>query len=159
MLPMEKRVEKKVPPRRLVELVRRYRVCWEVWPEYLQVSGARRQVGFELLLCGTHEPGVNQMTPGCYDCCRVFEALQEIASWIQPQGFRESKYRIGCYDGALHYAARRQHRPDVMLLLKILHRDHIEAPVDECQVRCLKEMKATLRSLGAPKGYWSPQAA
>lgn len=146
-------------PKRLIELVKRFRVCWEVWPEYLQVSGARHQVGFQLLLCGTHEPGVNQPTPGCNHCYRVFEALQEIALWIQPQEIRLSKYRIGCYDRALHYAALRQHRPDVTLSLTILHRERIEATVDECQVRCLGEMKAKLRSLGAPEGRWSPQVA
>ena len=147
------------PPSRLIELVKRFRVCWEVWPEYLLVSGARRQVGFELLLCGAHEQGVNSLTPGCPHCCRVFEALQEIATWIEPQEFRQSKYRIGCYDAALHYAALRQHRPDVALSLKFLHREHIEAPVDECQLHCLEEMKARLRSLGAPEGRWSTQAA
>lgn len=146
-------------PRRLVEFVKRFRVCWEVWPEYLQVSGARRQVGFELLLCGTHEPGVSNPTPGCCHCHRVFDALQEIAVWIQPKEIRLSRYRIGCYDIALHYAALRQHRPDVTLSLKILHREDIAAPVDECQLRCLEEMKAKLRSLGSPEGRWSPKAS
>jgi len=139
--------------------VKRFRVCWEVWPEYLVVCGERRHVGFELVLCGTHEPGTTTIMPGCLHCHRVFEALQEIAIWIQPQEIRPSKYRIGPYDSALHYAAVRNHRPDVALSVKILHRERIEDPLDECQVRCLEEMKSKLRALGAPEGRWFLTAA
>ena len=45
------------------ELVERFRVCWEVWPEYRIVRGEKRQIGYALELSGTHEPGVEHDVP------------------------------------------------------------------------------------------------
>jgi len=74
----------------LKELVRQFRVCWEVWPEHIAVAGQRRQVGFALELSGTHEPAVDHPTPGCLHCRKVFAALQVIAVYILPRDERQS---------------------------------------------------------------------
>jgi hypothetical protein len=39
----------------LAQLVNRYRVCWEVWPEYALIGQKSRQVGFELELLGSNQ--------------------------------------------------------------------------------------------------------
>lgn len=136
------------------ELVERYRVCWEVWPEYTSVRGERRQIGFALELSGTHEPGVEPPLPGCEHCIRVYNALQTIASHIIPQERRPSRHDIGIYDPAIHYSPQRRWRPDVSLTVRILHRSGFEQPVDECENKCLNEMKTHLRKLGAAEGRW-----
>src|SRR3990170_3796561 len=65
---MVKHEEVQSPERGLVDLkqlVKRYRICWEVLPEYVYEDHERRQTGFRLELVGTHEPGVDHPEPGC----------------------------------------------------------------------------------------------
>ena len=136
------------------ELVERFRVCWEVWPEYRIVRGEKRQIGYALELSGTHEPGVEHPTPGCEHCVCVYHALQAIAAHIIPQERRPSRHDIGIFDGAIHYSRKRRDRPDISLIIQILHRTDFEQPVDECENKCLNEMKAHLRELDAFEGQW-----
>ncbi len=56
---------------------------------------------------------------------------------------------------ALRYSAVRGNRPDVTLSVKIVHRRGFDQPVDDCEMRCLKEMKAHLAELGACERQWS----
>ncbi len=118
----------------LKELVERFRVCWEVWPEYVYVGREKRQVGFALELYGTHEPGTGHVDPGCRHCQRVFAALRTIVDWIQPRDLRPSMYEIAPYDQSISYSSVRDNREDVCLTLRILHRSGFECPVDECEV-------------------------
>lgn len=139
----------------LVDLVSRYQVCWEVWPEFLMFGDKQQQVGFELELSGTHESGTGHVTPGCPACHHVYSALLAIADWILPKEERPSRYEIGPYEQALRYSAVRGNRPDVTLSVKILHRRGFDQPVDQCEVRCLEEMKLRLKQLGACERQWS----
>ena len=140
------------------DLVRQFRVCWEVCPEYAFVNQERRQVGFILELYGTHETWVEHPEAGCDECLRVFHALQTIAEDILPQEYRPSRSDLGIYDQAIHYDRKRAERPDVVLPIKITHREGYDRPVDECENRCLKEMKQRLLELGAREGRWAPAA-
>ena len=139
----------------LTELVNRYQVCWEVWPEYLMVDGKEQQVGFDLELTGTPELGTDHVGPGCPACRRVYSALHSVADWILPKEERPSQYEIGPYEQALRYTAVRGSRPDVTLSVKVLHRRGFDQPVDQCEVRCLQEMKERLKQLGACERQWS----
>ena len=47
------------------ELVRRYHVYWDVWPEYTFIKHEKRQIGFELDLAGTHGDEAEHPAPGC----------------------------------------------------------------------------------------------
>ena len=145
--------------RNIRALVERFRVCWEVWPEYMIVRGEKRQIGYVLEISGTHEPGVEHPTPGCEHCVRVYNALQTIAEHIIPQERRPSRHDIGIFDAAIHYSRKRRERPDISLTIRILHRTGFEQPVDECENKCLNEMKAHLRELGAFEGRWIPAVA
>ena len=140
----------------LTDLVREFQVCWEVSPVYAYVREERKEVGFVLELYGTHEPWVEHPEAGCDHCLRVFTALQTIAEGILPEEFRPSRSDLGIYDQAIHYARKRAGRPDVVLPIKITHREGYERPVDECENRCLTEMKQRLREMGAYEGRWKP---
>ena len=139
----------------LTDLVQRYQVCWEVWPEYLVADGKERKVGFELELTGTPEVGTHQISPGCPACRQVYAALHAIADWILPKEERPSMYEMGQFEQALRYSFARAMRPDVMLTVKILHRHGFDQPVDQCEIRCLQEMKQRLAKLGACQRQWS----
>lgn len=144
-----------VDTKNLQESVRRFRVCWDVWPEYVLVDKQTRQVGFELELSGTHEAGVEHAVPGCEHCRRVFAALSDIADWILPKEKRASRYDLEPYQPRLHYSGSRDFRPDVALAIRILHRTDGLNPVDACELRCLEEMKQRLHELGASQGSWT----
>lgn len=144
-------------PSVLAELVQRFRVCWEV-SRGLHVMGHEiRQIGFSLVLYGTHEPGVEHPIPGCEHCRHVFAALQTIAAYLLPRERRESSYDVGTFDQAIHFARERDNRPDVELAITIYHRHGYERPVDACEIRCLEEMKQRLKELGACERHWSPR--
>jgi hypothetical protein len=139
----------------LTQFVRRYRICWEVWPELLVRDNKQRQVGFELELSGSHDFEGHHSGPGCSGCRQVFLALHAVVEHILPPEGRPSRYEIGPYEQALRYSAVRGNRPDVTLTVKVLHRQGFDQPVDPCEVRCLEEMKARLRELGACERQWS----
>ena len=138
----------------LRELVQRFRVCWKVWPELAYVGGEKRQIGYQLELAGTHEPGVEHPEPGCEHCQHVFAALRDIAEWIVPPATWDSQYDIGSYDQAIRYSVAHRNRPDIILIIRIVHRTGFEQPVEECQSRCLEEMEQRLTELGASRRSW-----
>jgi hypothetical protein len=143
----------------LAELVQRFRVCWEAWPEFELLGHEKRQIGFVLELHGTHEPGVKHPLPGCPHCLRVFDALRTIADWILPREKRPSRYEIESYVPVISYSPARGNRDDVTLTIRILHREGYERPVDACEARCLKEMEARLKELGASEKQWVERKA
>lgn len=139
---------------RLKELVEKHQVCYEVWPETLLVNGQRVKVGFELQLYGSHQHGKTEFSPGCRLCVETFEDLRQIAERIMPKEERLSLYEIEPYDRSLHLEPKRKFRPEVALTMKILHRHGFDQPVDQCEERCLKEMKEKLEQLGVRQGEW-----
>ncbi len=150
-----------VTPSVLKELVERFQVCWEVWPEYAMVGHEKRQIGFALDLYGTHEDGAEHTEPGCPECQRVFAALHVLAGWVVPKEIRASYYPLEPYRQTISYSPARRNRPDITLTIKVIHREGYERPVDACEVRCLHEMEEELRNLGAPERQWRrrPHAA
>jgi hypothetical protein len=139
----------------LRELVRKHKVCWEVWPEYhIDRKGKKIQIGFELDLIGTHfQPG-HTPEPGCAECVKVYDDLKRIALWIMPKEERDSRYEIGVFDASIHNASQRKSRADIVVPIRILHREGFDRPTDDCEVRCLSEMEEKLKELGAQKVYW-----
>lgn len=141
----------------LRDLVEKHKICWEVYPESHQDGKGRKiQIGFALSLIGNHYQPTHLPEPGCDECFKVYNALWEIAVWILPKEKRLSRYEIQIFDHALRYTPSRNLRPEVTLTLKILHAEGFDRPVDACEQKCLNEMKAKLRQLGALQGRWQP---
>ncbi len=133
-------------------LVEKHSVHYEARPEEQLVDGKIVKIGFALELCGTHEHGETRMTPGCERCVQTFADLREIAEWIMPQQERPSRYEIAPFDSALHFSSTRKLRGEVVLTMKIVHRHGYFQPIDDCEQRCLAEMKKKLAELGARQG-------
>jgi len=133
----------------LKELVKRFKVCWETLPDHYYVKGQRRQIGFVIVLAGTHEEGAEHPEPGCGHCRNVRRALRAIAEWILPKERRDSAYDITPYDQAIHYDPSRSFRPEVILQIGIRHRSGFDREVDACEVRCpARNDRATHRTRG-----------
>lgn len=142
----------------LKSFVNKHQVCWEVLPTQIPVAEARPlQVGFELRLYGTHAIEDHPL-PGCEKCKTIYNGLRKIATRIIPKENRPSRYEIGIFDSAIRYDRVRSNRPDVTFTIKILHRSDFDQPVDECEIRCLTDMKNALTELGAKEGRWRPRS-
>ena len=143
----------------LGEIVQQHQVCYEVWPEWYLKDGVKTKIGFELQLCGinSHVPtdSVHHPVPGCSICFRTYSELREIAEWALPIDERPSRYEIQAFDHALHLAsAKRFRRQEVVVTIVIMHRSDFNRPVDDCENRCLKEMKQRLNQLGIHEDVW-----
>ncbi|HWW75548.1 MAG TPA: hypothetical protein VNZ44_09130 [Pyrinomonadaceae bacterium] len=144
----------------LREIVRRHEVCYEVSPEWASLWGAKTQIGYRLELCGINEhdeaSGDEHPTPGCPRCRRTYGDLRKVAEWVMPkEEERASRYEVEPFDRAWHVApTHRRSRNEIVLAVKVLHRRGVNEPADECERRCLKEMRAGLEELGAGEGKY-----
>jgi len=141
----------------LAELVRRYRVCWEVWPEYSGTGQKSQQVGFELELLGTGW-SVGEFDPRCPESAEIHVALDAIARWILETD-KQVSFEIDHTGQSLYYSPARGNRPDVMLSIKIVHRTDFENPLHENERNYLKKTEDRLRQLGACEHHWHIEAA
>ena len=147
-------------PERLREIVRRHEVCYEVWPEWAAAGGSKIRIGYRLELCGVNEhdlaSGGGHPTPGCARCRRTYDDLRRIAEWVMPkEGERASRYEVEGFDRAWHVAPRhRRSRNEIVLAVKVLHRRGVNEPADECELRCIREMRAGLAELGVAEGAY-----
>jgi hypothetical protein len=137
----------------LGELVRRFKICWEVWPEYAAAVGQKsRHVGFELELLGS-DRSVGEFDPSCPKSAEIHAALDEIARWILEIDEQVS-FQINDNRQSLCYARARGNRADVTLSIQILSRKGFANSVDESERNCLERAQARLRGLGAYEHQW-----
>ena len=134
-------------------LVQRHQVCFESYPIWhVPLGGGKVAIGYELDLIGTHHHPKHPPKPGCDECTPVRQALILIARSILPPDDRPSRYAIEPFDAAIHFSPRRKMREEIVLAIDIIHRDAFDRPIDECETRCLREMKEKLKALGARPG-------
>lgn len=60
-------------------LAAEYGAFWQMWPQFEQLSGERRLVGFEVELIGSHASDLNHVDPSCPMCRHVRSVLLAIA--------------------------------------------------------------------------------
>ncbi|MGA9041413.1 MAG: hypothetical protein WB421_12825 [Terriglobales bacterium] len=136
----------------LAELVQRYQICWEVWPEFTLTKQDRQQVGFELELFGSGKR-TGEFDATCPKSAEIHAALEAIARWILESDERVS-FEVNDDRQCLSYSPARGNRPDVTMSVKILHRTDLDRPVDEGERDCLRKTEARLRQLGACEHHW-----
>lgn len=146
---------------RVKEIARKHQVCYEVAPEWSINEGRKVQIGFELDLCGisSNDKCVHPV-PGCPYCWGAYDEIREIAESILPRDERPSRYDIQAFDRSLHMApSNRRRRMEVIVRIVIMHRRDFNRPVDECEDRCLKEMRGKLVQMGIHEGIWREAGA
>lgn len=132
-------------------------VCWNVFRERVGfVHGGVKSVRYELVLTGIHLSGEHPPRPGCDLCKDVYHDLERIASWLHPTEHRRSIYKIEPFHAAIRCTSKRNLRSEVALSIKILRRDHFDAPIDACETSCLAAMENRLRLGWASKRPWVP---
>ncbi len=136
---------------KLRQFIETHQVSWNVQPLTEILRGNRANVGFELELVANHEVLPRPPKPGCPDCQKLFRGLAEVAQQILPREKRQSRYEIQPFDHSLHLDPAHRLQPEVVLKIRVLHRSDYFQPIDACEDRCLKEMEASLKKLGARK--------
>jgi hypothetical protein len=139
----------------LKKLVNKHRVCWEVWPLfYLDNSGDKIQIGFDLEIFGTHSGEQQTIEPGSQESAEILQDLKEVAESSIPQEIPQCRSEIQVFDNLIQFSPLRRFRDDFTVGIKITHRSGYDRPVDACEIECLKEIEEKLRKLGAQKGHW-----
>lgn len=154
-LPVEARND--VPALR--DFIRQHQVCWSSRPLAVRHRQEPIQVGYELELKAVHCANHPPIHPGCQECSNLYRGLKRLADAVLPPPGRPTGYEIGPVDFAWHYNPFRGSKPEVVLKIRISHREGFFAPIDDCEKRCLTEMTQALRQLGACSGRWRRQAS
>lgn len=87
-------------------LVAEYSVFWQFWPQFEQIHGERRLVGFELELIGSHTSDLNHLDPACPACRHVRSVLLAIAlAMPRETSFRRNylTYNIDSHSNSILY--------------------------------------------------------
>jgi hypothetical protein len=147
-------------PEALQNIVLLHQVCYEVWPEWSGCGGRARRIGYCVTLCGVNDRNDcvrGHHVPGCPHCGFTYDALRKIAGWITLTEQQDCRFEIQSFDRAWHIAPRqRWSRNEITVNVKILHRHDVDAPLDDSEERCLKELHAKLKKLGVREGVWQP---
>lgn len=139
----------------LKNLVGKHRVCWEVWPLfYLDDTGNKVQIGFDLEIFGTHSGEQQTIEPGSHESAEVLQDLKKVAESVIPQEQQYCRSEIHVFDNLMQFSPLRKFRDDFTVGIKITHRSGYDRPVDACEIECLKTIQENLDKLGAQKGHW-----
>lgn len=153
--PQEQAPEMKRELSYLRNLVRRHRVCWEVWPLfYLGDTGNKVQIGFDVEIFGTHANEQQTLEPGTQESTEILQDLKKVAESIIPQDQQFCRSEVQVFDNLIQFSPLRKFRDDYTVGIKITHRSGYDRPVDACEIECLKEIQQNLDKLGAQKGHW-----
>ncbi len=136
-------------------LVKKHRVCWEVWPLfYLDNNGNKVQIGFDLEIFGTHCDEHETAEPGSQESAEILQDLKEVAESSIPQEKHYCRSEVQVFDNLIQFSPQRKFRDDFTVGIKITHRSGYDRPVDTCEIECLKEIEEKLTELGVQKGHW-----
>lgn len=132
----------------LREFVREHRVHYEVKPEIVIRDSERLKVGFEVRAWAVHEKGAKAL-PGCEKCKDLASGLREVAEWLVPSDDRPTRVAIEPFEPRLYESSVVPGADEVAVSIRLVHQGEYERPIDACEERCLKEIRAKLKELGA----------
>ncbi len=131
----------------LRELARSRRVHYDVEPEIVVRGSERVKVGFQVRLWAIHRKGARAL-PGCPKCWDLVDDLRRIAEEVVPAGERPSRTELEPFRPALYDSRIVPAADEVTITIRLIHREGYDRPIDVCEERCLKEIRARLRDLG-----------
>lgn len=135
--------------------IREHEVCWELDPQLEAHEHRVVQVGFRLSLLAKRSRSCS-MDPGCDECARVFETLEEIARRAVPEGARVD---LEPFDSSFHLRPETGFEPEVELVVEVLHHDGTFEPPDAAERLYPSAMRKGLEALGVQPKTWSPLVA
>jgi hypothetical protein len=134
----------------LRDVARRLHVHYDVGPEVVFRGGQRVMVGFEVRLWAVHARGARAL-PGCAKCLDLVDELRCIADWVVSREERPTRAELEPFRPALYDSRVVPDADEVALSIRLIHREGYDRPIDPCEERCLKEIRAKLRQIGVPE--------
>lgn len=134
----------------LAQIARNRHVHFDVEPEVVIRGSERVKVGFQVRLWAVHAKGARAL-PGCPKCWDLVEDLRRIAEQVVPAEERPSRTELDPFRPALYDSRVVPAADEVSVTIRLIHRDGYDRPIDSCEERCLKEIRARLRALGIPE--------
>ena len=139
----------------LKELIRRYQICWEVYPRFeASPDGKKTQVGFEIALFGSHVQPDRAPEPACAEQTGVHRALYEVARWIFPRDYRDTTYEVWIVCDVISLTPQRFNGQDSTLIIEFMCKNGFQNPMNDCEELCVNEIQEEFRELGLQKGLW-----
>lgn len=130
------------------EFVRAHHVHFDVSPEVAFGKEERWTVGFLVRLWAVHDKGDTAL-PGCPKCVHLVEDLRRLAESVCPHELRPTQSEIPPFERALYDSKEVPGADEVAVTIRLTHRENYAAPVDACEERCLREIRAGLKAAGA----------
>jgi hypothetical protein len=131
-------------------LARKHHIHYDIEPEIVLQGTERVKVGFAVRLWAVHPKGAKAL-PGCPQCAILVEDLRGLARWLVPAEERPTRADLEPFRPALYDSREIPGADEVMVAIRLVHREGYERPVDACEERCLKEIRERLRELGIPE--------
>lgn len=75
--------------------------------------------------------------------------LRDIAEWVVPQDDRPTRIAIEPFHRALCASSTVPGADEVATTIRLVHQNDYDRPIDACEERCLKEIRARLKEIGA----------
>jgi hypothetical protein len=138
-------------PAEVGEIVRRFRVHYDVYPESVALRDhSIRQVGFRLELSGEVGPGAR---PGDDRCREVCHGLRRLSSLVLSGKNGGCLCEVAVFPALLAYDGGQEgSQACVRVDIRILHDDGCERPIDPAQGLALREMESRLEEFGVSRG-------
>ncbi|HSC33721.1 MAG TPA: hypothetical protein VLG45_00465 [Thermodesulfobacteriota bacterium] len=142
----------------MMRIVRDHKVFWTTMPiELAGGEGRPLKVGMALALVGTDaDDGVSGEGSGEPT---VYDKLYELAQWLTSGDEADVRFEIRRHDNVVFYLPDdlKTKRKDYVVVIRILHGDQFNLPLDNRQLEVLGGFAKKLKDVGSPKDHWKKQ--
>ncbi len=143
----------------MMRIVNDHKVFWATLPIELAKEGRPLKIGMSVALVGTDEedkiPGDDSEEP------TAFDKLDTLAQWLTSGDRPGVRFEIRRHDNIVFYLPddMKTNRKEYVVVIRILHSDQFDLPLDEKQLQTVKEIETRLKELGCPKDQWKKRPA
>jgi hypothetical protein len=138
----------------MMGIVRDHKVFWTTLPiELAGGEGRPVKVGMSLALVGTDADGG---TAGEEEAPSIYDKLYELALWLTSGDEPGVRFEIRRHDNVVFYLPDdlRTNRKEYVVVIRILHGDQFDQPLDKRQLDVLSGFEKKLKEIGSPKDHW-----
>lgn len=139
----------------MMRIVDEHKVFWTTLPiELAGGEGSPLRVGMSVALVGTDAE--NTIPGGDSGEATVFDKLYKLAGWLTSGDEPGVRFEMRRHDNIVFYLPDdiRTNRKEYVVVIRVLHSDRFDLPLDEKQIQTVKKIETKLKGLGCPKDHW-----
>jgi hypothetical protein len=132
------------------------KACWEVTPLVELVDGRKVQVGFEFNVFAQFAKDVSgdEARKAAFPVLRA--QLEALAGEVFPREEAVERFEIAPVESALRLRAEAEYAPEMLLLVRVFHRQEYFQPVGEDDRHRLSPLEDRLKAYGLKARSWGP---